>query len=67
MNKNKLYINHSAPGGSVSLNAQTSKAASEMQLADTLSIGYQMNVSSPDQQLPINGVNAFAFEKSQST
>ena len=51
-------------GGSVSLNAQTSKAASEMQLADTLSIGYQMNVSSRTSSYSINGVNASAFEKS---
>ncbi|UVV53669.1 SusC/RagA family TonB-linked outer membrane protein [Bacteroides thetaiotaomicron] len=35
-----------------------------MQLADTLSIGYQMNVSSRTSSYSINGVNASAFEKS---
>mgnify|MGYP006870346113 CR=1 FL=1 len=47
MNKINYILITLLLGGSVSLNAQTSKAASEMQLADTLSIGYQMNVSSP--------------------
>lgn len=51
-------------GGSVSLNAQTSKVASDTQLADTLSVGYQMNVSSQTSSYSINGVNANAFEKS---
>lgn len=46
MNKINYILITLLLGGSVSLNAQTSKAASEMQLADTLSIGYQMNVSS---------------------
>lgn len=51
-------------GGSASLNAQTPKVASEMQLADTLSVGYQMNVPSQTSSYSINGVNASAFEKS---
>ena len=46
MNKINYILITLLLGSSVSLNAQTSKAASEMQLADTLSIGYQMNVSS---------------------
>ncbi len=50
--------------GSVSLYAQTSKTVSETKLADTLSIGYQMNVSSQTSSYSINGVNASAFEKS---
>ena len=45
MNKINYILITLLLGGSVSLNAQTSKAASEMQLADTLSIGYQMNVA----------------------
>ena len=64
MNKINYILITLLLGGSVSLNAQTSKAASEMQLADTLSIGYQMNVSSPTSSYSINGVNASAFEKS---
>lgn len=51
-------------GGSVSLHAQTSKTVSETKLADTLSIGYQMNVSAQTSSYSINGVNASAFEKS---
>lgn len=51
MNKINYILITLLLGGSVSLNAQTSKAASEMQLADTLSIGYQMNVSSHQQLL----------------
>ena len=39
MNKINYILITLLLGGSVSLNAQTSKAASEMQLADTLSIG----------------------------
>lgn len=42
MNKINYILITLLLGSSVSLNAQTSKAASEMQLADTLSIGYQM-------------------------
>lgn len=64
MNKINYILITLLLGGSVSLNAQTSKAASEMQLADTLSIGYQMNVSSRTSSYSINGVNASAFEKS---
>lgn len=64
MNKINYILITLLLGGSVSLNAQTSKAASEMQLADTLSIGYQMNVSSQTSSYSINGVNASAFEKS---
>ncbi|MCS2952182.1 hypothetical protein NXY21_02995 [Bacteroides thetaiotaomicron] len=63
MNKINYILITLLLGGSVSLNAQTSKAASEMQLADTLSIGYQMNVSSRTSSYSINGVNASAFEK----
>lgn len=64
MNKINYILITLLLGSSVSLNAQTSKAASEMQLADTLSIGYQMNVSSRTSSYSINGVNASAFEKS---
>ena len=64
MNKINYILITLLLGSSVSLNAQTSKAASEMQLADTLSIGYQMNVSSQTSSYSINGVNASAFEKS---
>lgn len=64
MNKINYILITLLLGGSVSLNAQTSKVASEMQLADTLSIGYQMNVSSQTSSYSINGVNASAFEKS---
>ena len=64
MNKINYILITLLLGGSVSLNAQTSKAASEMQLADTLSIGYQINVSSRTSSYSINGVNASAFEKS---
>ena len=64
MNKINYILITLLLGGSVSLNAQTSKAASEMQLADTLSIGYQMNVSSRTSSYSINVVNASAFEKS---
>ena len=53
-------------GGSISMHAQTAKTVSEKQLADTLSIGYQMNVTSPVTSYSINGVNAKAFEKSPS-
>ena len=56
MNKINYILITLLLGGSVSLNAQTSKAASEMQLADTLSIGYQMNVSSRTSSYSINGV-----------
>lgn len=51
-------------GGSVSLNAQTAKTASEMQLTDTLSIGYQMSTDTRTSSYSISGVNASAFEKS---
>lgn len=64
MNKLNYILITLLLGGSVSLNAQTPKTASEMQLADTLSIGYQINVSSPASSYSINGVNASAFEKS---
>lgn len=64
MNKLNYILITLLLGGSVSLNAQTSKAASEMQLPDTLSIGYEMNVSSRTSSYSVNGVNASAFEKS---
>lgn len=64
MNKLNYILITLLLGGSVSLHAQTSKAASEMQLADTLSIGYQMNVDSRTSSYSINGVNASAFQKS---
>lgn len=51
-------------GSSVSLNAQHPEIATEMQLPDTLSIGYQINTSSRTGSYSINGVNARAFEKS---
>ena len=35
-----------------------------MQLADTLSVGYRINVSSQTSSYSVNGVNASAFEKS---
>ena len=61
MNKINYILITLLLGGSVSLNAQTSKAASEMQLADTLSIGYQMNVSS--QQLLYQRSQCFRIRK----
>ena len=64
MNKLNYILITLLLGGSVSLHAQTSKTASEMQLADTLSIGYQMNVDSRTSSYSINGVNASAFQKS---
>ena len=64
MNKLNYILITLLLGGSVSLNAQKSKAVSETQLADTLSVGYQMNVSSQNSSYSINGVNAAAFEKS---
>lgn len=64
MNKLNYILITLLLGGSVSLNAQKSKAVSETQLTDTLSVGYQMNVSSQNSSYSINGVNASAFEKS---
>ncbi len=65
MNKINYILITLLLGGSVSLNAQTSKKLlRKCRLADTLSIGYQMNVSSRTSSYSINGVNASAFEKS---
>ena len=60
MNKINYILITLLLGGSVSLNAQTSKAASEMQLADTLSIGYQIF---PDQQLLYQRSQCFRIRK----
>lgn len=51
-------------GGTVSLKAQTEKPASETLLADTLSLGFHMNVDARTSSYSISGVNASAFEKS---
>lgn len=66
MNKLNYILTLLFLGGSVSLHAQQPKAATETRLPDTLSIGYQMNVSSQTSSYSINGVNAQAFEKSPS-
>lgn len=60
MNKINYILTVLLLGGSMSLNAQTS----ETQLADTLTIGYEINVSSSTSSHSISGVNASAFEKS---
>lgn len=49
-------------GNAIFLNAQTSSALSNIKLADTLSIGYQMNINSQTSSFSITGVNASAFE-----
>ena len=66
MNKLNYILITLLLGGSVTMSAQTSKTVSERQLADTLSIGYQMNVASQTSSYSITGVNANAFEKSPS-
>lgn len=64
MNKLNYILITLLLGSAVSMNAQQPKVTSEKQLADTLSIGYQMNVSSRTSSYSIAGVNAEAFEKS---
>lgn len=64
MNKLNYILITLLLGSAVSMNAQQPKVTSEKQLADTLSIGYQMNVSSRTSSYSITGVNAEAFEKS---
>lgn len=64
MNKINYILTTLLLGGSVALHAQTPAAASDMQLADTLSVGYRMNVSSRTSSYSVSGVNASAFEKS---
>lgn len=64
MKKNIYILTVLLVGSSVSLNAQHSEVVTEMQLPDTLSIGYQMNTSSRISSYSINGVNARAFENS---
>ena len=66
MNKLNYILITLLLGGVASTYAQQRAATSEKQLADTLSIGYQMNVSSPTSSYSISGVNAGAFEKSPS-
>ena len=61
MNK-KNYILLTLLMGSVSMNAQ-GLATDDKQLADTLSIGYQMNTNARTSSYSIAGVNAGAFEK----
>ena len=64
MKKRDYILTALLVGSSVSLNAQRPETVNEMQLPDTLSIGYQMNTSSRTSSYSINGVNARAFEKS---
>ena len=64
MNKINYILTTLLLGGAVVLNAQTPATVSDMQLADTLSVGYRINVSSQTSSYSVNGVNASAFEKS---
>lgn len=64
MNKLNYILTTLLLGGAVSANAQSSVVASESKLSDTLSVGYQMNVSSLTSSYSVSGVNASAFEKS---
>lgn len=64
MNKFNYIVTALLLGNAVSLNAQTSEILSDVKLADTLSIGYQMNVNAQTSSFSIAGVNASAFEKS---
>lgn len=64
MNKLNYILTTLLLGSSALASAQTSQAVSEMQLNDTLSMGYQINVPSRTSSYSISGVNASAFEKS---
>ena len=64
MNKINYILTTLLLGDAVVLNAQTPATVSDMQLADTLSVGYRINVSSQTSSYSVNGVNASAFEKS---
>lgn len=63
MNKINYILTALLLGNAVSFNAQTSAALSDVKLADTLSVGYQMNVNSQTSSFSIAGVNALALEK----
>lgn len=64
MNKLTYILTALLIGGAASAGAQSMEAVPEMQLADTLDIGYGLKVSSPASTYSISGVNASAFEKS---
>lgn len=64
MNKKNYIFITLLIGCSVSASAQPSKAVSEKQLPDTLSIGYQLNTNTQTGSYSISGVNAEAFDKS---
>ena len=51
-------------GCTLSLKAQTGKPVLETRLADTLSLGFQMDVDARTSSYSISGVNASAFDKS---
>lgn len=64
MNKKNYIFITLLIGCSVSINAQQSKVASERELADTLSVGYQLNTNTQTSSYSISGVNSTAFDKS---
>ena len=51
-------------GCTLPLKAQTGKSVLETRLADTLSLGFQMDVDARTSSYSISGVNASAFDKS---
>lgn len=67
MNKLTYILTALLIGGAIPAGAQSMEAVPEMQLADTLDIGYGLQVSSPATTYSISGVNASAFEKSPFT
>ena len=64
MNKKNYILITLLMGCSVSMYAQRKDAVNERQLADSLSIGYQMNTTTKTSSYSISGVNAEAFENS---
>lgn len=66
MNKKNYILTTLLMGCSVSIYAQRKDVVNERQLADTLSIGYQMNTFTQTSSYSISGVNAEAFENSSA-
>lgn len=64
MNKLTYILTFLLVGSAASLSAQTTEPLPENRLADTLTVGYGLKVSSPTSTYAVNGVNAEAFEKS---